>query len=97
MAANGMVVYLEFFVAGLCVDKVAVAKIVVSAGGGVVVAGQCGLKSLYLELLCLLGEWLYTWSCCDWPVWGKWGSTWNCCGCSWRSGCIPGVVVARLC
>ncbi len=39
---------------------------------GVVVAGLCGVEWLYLELLCLLlGELLYTWSCCGWLVWGK--------------------------
>ncbi len=32
-----------------------------------VVAGTCEFKCLYHELLCLLlGELLYTWSCCGW-------------------------------
>ncbi len=48
---------------------------------GVVVAGLCGVKWLYQELLwLLLGEWLYTWSCCGWPVWGK--------------VAVPGIIVA---
>ncbi len=72
-------------------------------------AGLSGVRWLYLELLwLLLREWLYTWSCCGWLVWGRVIAPrivvsaaggmvvyLECCGWPvWGKVPVPGIVVS---